>query len=112
MILMKIRVLFRPIENEGLIKTLIFIKIIKYILIIRVCIKKDFLRLIQILWSHYFKNDEIIINIRVIFIPVKNSMVNRVFFISPNTTLMLIIFPSFLHDGTKAFGSAVKKSIL
>jgi len=49
MILMKIRVLFRPIENEDLIKTLIFIKIIKYVLIIRVCMEKDFLRLIQIL---------------------------------------------------------------
>jgi len=55
MMLMKIRVLFRPIENEDFIKTLIFIKIIKYVLIIRVCIKKDFLRPIQILWSQYVK---------------------------------------------------------
>ena len=41
-ILIKIRVLFRPIENEDLIKILIFIKIIKYVLIIQVCFKKDF----------------------------------------------------------------------
>ena len=33
------------------------------------------------------------------------------FFISLNTTLMLIMFPSFSHDGTKEFGSAVKKSL-
>ena len=56
MILIKIRILFRPIKNEDLIKTLILIKIIKYILIIQVCIEeKDFLQIIQILWSHYIK---------------------------------------------------------
>ena len=30
------------------------------------------------------------------------------FFISPNTTLMLIMFPSFLHDETNEFESDVK----
>ena len=36
---MKIRVLFRPIEYEDLIKTLIFIKIIKYVFIMQLCSK-------------------------------------------------------------------------
>jgi len=55
MILVIIRVLFTHIENEDLINTLIFIKIIKHVLIIRECVKKGVLRPIQILWSHYVK---------------------------------------------------------
>ena len=79
MMLMKIRVLFRPIKNKDFIKTLIFIKIIKYVLIIWVCIKKNFMTNSNSLVPLY-KNDGSIINIRVIFTPVKNSIVNRIFF--------------------------------
>ena len=112
MILMKIRVLFRPIENEDLIKTLIFIKIIKYVLITWVCFKKYFLRPIQILWSHYIKMMGTLLTLGLYSHQSKTLWSIAYFFISLNTTLMLIMFPSFSHDGTKEFGSAVKKSIL
>ena len=51
-----------------------------------------------------YKNDEIII--------YSYQSKTLWFFISPNTTLMLIMFPSFLHDETNEFELVVKKSYL